>query len=185
MQAGPLFSGTGILDGQKPCRMHPEPESLALQLRAEARQALRDSAHSLASVEAYMSGYGQHQQTYTHLGLRGSPRSSRHCGWAFRRHAAAESVHKYMQGRQQEGLAAQKGGSFARPGLEFSLWACAQMKTAAESALGEAEEAKRRADEAWQRAKQVGSQADAQLQAELAKMEAAIKRGSALDQPVA
>ena len=90
-----------------------------------------------------------------------------------------------MQGRQQEGLAAQKGGSFACPRLEFSLWACAQMKKAAESALAEAEEAKRRADEAWQRAKQVGSQADAQLQAELAKMEAAIKRGSALDQPVA
>ena len=90
-----------------------------------------------------------------------------------------------MQGRQQEGLTTQKGGSFARPHIEYSLWACAQMKTAAESALAEAEEAKRRADEAWQRAKQVGSQADAQLQAELAKMEAAIKRGSALDQPVA
>ena len=59
------------------------------------------------------------------------------------------------------------------------------MKEAAEGALAEAEEAKRRADEAWQRAKQIGSQADAQLQAELDKMEAAIKRGSALDQPVA
>ena len=77
MQAGPLFSGTGKLDGQQPCRTQSKPKSLALQLRAEARQALRDSAHSLASVEAYMSGYGQHQQTYTHLGLRGSPRGSR------------------------------------------------------------------------------------------------------------
>ena len=65
------------------------------------------------------------------------------------------------------------------------MWACAQMKEAAERALAEAEEAKRRADEAWQRAKQVGSQADAQLQAELGKMEAAIKRGSALGQPAA
>ena len=58
--------------------MIAKPESIVLQLRAEARQALRDSAHSLASVEAYMSGYGQHQQTYTHLGLRGSPRGSKH-----------------------------------------------------------------------------------------------------------
>ena len=54
--------------------------------------------------------------------------------------AAAESAPKYMQGRQQEGLTTQKGGSFARPQVECSLWACAQMKTAAESALAGAEE---------------------------------------------
>ena len=71
MQAGPVHE-------QKPCGMVFKPKSLALQLRAEARQALRDSAHSLASVEACMSGYGQHQQTYTHLGLLGSPRRSKH-----------------------------------------------------------------------------------------------------------
>ena len=48
---------------------------------------------------------------------------------------------------------------------------CAQARQEAERAIKEAEEAKTRADEAWQRAKQIGSQADAELQQELSKAE--------------
>ena len=46
-----------------------------------------------------------------------------------------------------------------------------QARQEAERAIREAEEAKTHADEAWQRAKQIGSQADAELQQELSKAE--------------
>jgi len=52
---------------------------------------------------------------------------------------------------------------------------CMQAREEAEKAITEAEEAKRRADEAWQRAQQVGSQADAELQQELSKIEKAVR----------
>ncbi len=50
-----------------------------------------------------------------------------------------------------------------------------QARAEAERAIQEAEEAKNKADLAWQRAEQVGSQADAELQQELEKVERAVR----------
>ena len=55
------------------------------------------------------------------------------------------------------------------------LWLRAQARQEAERAIREAEEAKKRADEAWQAAKKIGSQADAELQQELGKVEQAVR----------
>lgn len=50
-----------------------------------------------------------------------------------------------------------------------------QAREEAERAIQEAKEAKNKADLAWQRAEQVGSQADAELQQELEKVERAVR----------
>lgn len=81
------------------------------------------------------------------------------------------------------------GGAFARAStlcqhVTLELWILSivtgvymnmQESEEAERAIKEAEAAKQHADEAWQRAKQAGSQADAELQQELSRIEQAVK----------